>query len=169
MLTGKIPGLLKMFVACRVLAAPMMLATPIMLAVLMVLSTPMVSRAQDAGQTLGTLPSVQFKGRMVKLSKPAMQLLSDVADNVRRNPTSKLLVRGYGESSKGGQQLSWDRVNAVITYLVEKQGISEDRFIFRYGQPGGDTQVVDLLDGTNQEGPHTVPAPHPNLRTIQRR
>ena len=37
---------------------------------------------------------------------------------------------------KRAQQLSWDRVNTVISYLVEKQGISEDRFIFSYGEEG---------------------------------
>jgi OOP family OmpA-OmpF porin len=52
----------------------------------------------------------------------------------------------------------------VINYLVEKEGISSDRFIFRYGQSGGDENTVDLKDGSNEEGPNTVPAPHPNLR-----
>ena len=71
---------------------------------------------------------------------------------------------GYCASSKSEQQLSWDRVNAVINYLVEKEGISADRFIFKYGQEGGDCNTVDLRDGTQEEGPNTVPAPHPNLR-----
>jgi OmpA-OmpF porin, OOP family len=145
-----IPGFFKLVVVCLVLAAPMVL------------------RAQDNAQALGMLPSVQFKGRMVKLSKSATQLLGVVADKVRRNPTTKLAVIGHGASSKGDQQLSWDRVNAVIRFLNEKEGISEERFIFRYGQPG-DVQIVDLEDGTNEEGSNMVPAPHPNLRTIQRR
>jgi hypothetical protein len=34
-------------------------------------------------------------------------------------------VIGYGAASKAAQQLSWDRVNAVINYLVEKQGVAE--------------------------------------------
>ena len=83
---------------------------------------------------------------------------------MRNNANCKVAVSGYGESSKKAQQLSWDRVNAVIKYLVEKEGISEDRFIFKFGLGEGDDNTIDLKDGTGEEGPNTVPAPHPNLR-----
>ena len=53
-------------------------------------------------------------------------------------------------------------MNSVIKYLVEKQGIAEDRFIFSYGGEG-DANTVDLM-GTTEEGPNTIPAPHPNLK-----
>ena len=56
-------------------------------------------------------------------------------------------------------------VNVVINYLVEKQGISSDRLIFKYGEVGGDCNTVDLRSAdAGDEGPNTVPAPHPNLR-----
>ena len=113
---------------------------------------------------IGDLPSITFKGRSVTLSKDAQALLASTAEKLRNNPNCKIAVIGYGESSKAAQQLSWDRVNAVINYLVEKEGISSDRFIFRYGQSGGEENTVDLKDGTGEEGPNTVPAPHPNLR-----
>jgi hypothetical protein len=113
---------------------------------------------------IGDLPSINFKGRAVTLSKENMALLSSSAEKMKNNPGCKVAVIGYGESSKAAQQLSWDRVNAVINYLVEKEGISSDRFIFRYGQSGGEENTVDLKDGTGEEGPNTVPAPHPNLR-----
>ena len=114
--------------------------------------------------SIGDLPSITFKGRSVTLSKDNKSLLSSVAQKMRDNPNCKVAVIGYGESSKAAQQLSWDRVNAVINYLVEKEGISSDRFIFRYAQSGGEENTVDLKDGTGEEGPNTVPAPHPNLR-----
>jgi len=113
---------------------------------------------------IGNLPSITFKGRQVTLNKDAKSLLASAAEQLRNNPNCKIAVIGYGESSKAAQQLSWDRVNAVINYLVEKEGVSSDRFIFRYGQSGGDENTVDLRDGTGEEGPNTVPAPHPNLR-----
>jgi outer membrane protein OmpA-like peptidoglycan-associated protein len=112
---------------------------------------------------IGDLPSITFKGRSVTLSKDAQALLASTAGQLRNNPNCKIAVIGYGESSKAAQQLSWDRVNAVINYLVEKEGINSDRFIFRYGQSGGEENTVDLKDGTGEEGPNTVPAPHPNL------
>lgn len=113
---------------------------------------------------IGDLPSITFKGRSVTLNKDAQALLATVAEKMRNNPNCKVAVIGYGESSKSAQQLSWDRVNEVIKYLVEKEGISLDRFIFRYGQTGGEESTIDLKDGTGEEGPNTVPAPHPNLR-----
>lgn len=114
--------------------------------------------------SIGDLPSITFKGRAVTLSNDNKALLSTVAQKMKDNANCKVAVIGYGESSKAAQQLSWDRVNAIINYLVEKEGISSDRFIFRYGQSGGDENTVDLRDGTGEEGPNTVPAPHPNLR-----
>jgi len=119
---------------------------------------------KKAGCGIGDLPSVSFTGRSVSLSKDAQAVLAGVAAKMRDNAACKVAVYGYGESSKAAQQLSWDRVNAVIKYLVEKEGISEDRFIFKYGQGEGDSNTVDLKDGTGEEGPNTVPAPHPNLR-----
>ncbi len=114
--------------------------------------------------SIGDLPSIVFKGRTVTLSKDGKALASTIAEKMRNNPACKVAVIGYGESSKTAQQLSWDRVNEVIKYLVEKEGINSDRFIFRYGQTGGDENTIDIKDGTGEEGPNTVPAPHPNLR-----
>ncbi len=119
---------------------------------------------KKAGCGIGDLPSVSFTGRSVTLSKDAQAVLAGVAAKMRDNAACKVAVYGYGESSKAAQQLSWDRVNAVIKYLVEKEGVSEDRFIFKYGQGEGDGNTVDLKDGTGEDGPNTVPAPHPNLR-----
>lgn len=121
----------------------------------------MVAKPQCA---IGDLPSISFTGRSVSLSADAKAVLASVAEKLRNNPTCKVSVIGYGESSKSAQQLSWDRVNAVINYLIEKEGISADRFIFKYGEGGGDTNTVDLRDATGEEGPNAVPAPHPNLR-----
>jgi outer membrane protein OmpA-like peptidoglycan-associated protein len=113
---------------------------------------------------VGSLPSVTFKGKSVVLSNDAKALLASAAQQIKNNPDCKIAVVGYCSTNKSEQQLSWDRVNAVITYLVEKEGISSDRFIFKYGETGGECTTVDLRDGTGEEGPNTVPAPHPNLR-----
>ena len=110
--------------------------------------------------TIGSLPSVQFKGN-AKLSKAAEAVLASAAATIKANPNCNVKVIGYGTSSKAAQQMSWERVNAVIKYLAEKQGISESRLLFQYGQDG-DANTVDL-QGTLESGPNTVPAPHPNL------
>lgn len=113
---------------------------------------------------LGDLPSVSFAGKTVRLSDDAKAVLATVAAKMRNNADCKVAVVGYCSSDKREQQLSWDRVNAVISHLVEKEGISDTRFIFQYGAEGGDCNTVDLKCGDGIEGPNTVPAPHPNLR-----
>ncbi len=111
---------------------------------------------------ISNLPSVQFKSGTVKLSKDAQAILASAAEKINANPNCKVKLIGYGASNKRAQQLSWDRVNAVKNYLIEKQGISESRLLFFYGQEG-DANTVDL-QGTTEDGPNTVPAPHPNLK-----
>jgi outer membrane protein OmpA-like peptidoglycan-associated protein len=121
--------------------------------------------AKPAACAIGDLPSVTFTKNSTVVSKDAQAVLASVADKLRNNPTCKIVVTGYGEPSKSSQQLSWDRVNAVINHMVDKQGISADRFIWRYGQSEGDPNTVDLRAAAEgEEGPNTVPAPHPNLR-----
>jgi outer membrane protein OmpA-like peptidoglycan-associated protein len=114
---------------------------------------------------IGDLPSVSFRANSAAISKDAEAVLATVADRMRNNPTCKVVVTGYGEPSKASQQLSWDRVNAIINHMVDKQGISIDRFVFRFGQAEGDPNTVDLRAAAEgEEGPNAVPAPHPNLR-----
>jgi outer membrane protein OmpA-like peptidoglycan-associated protein len=114
---------------------------------------------------MGALPSVAFKSNSNALSDDAKAVLATVASKMRANPGCKIVVVGYCSSSKREQQLSWDHVNKVINHMVDKEGISADRFIFNYGQEGGDCNTVDLR-GANEgeDGPNTVEPPHPNLR-----
>ena len=113
---------------------------------------------------IGDLPSVSFKGRTIALSNDTKAVLAGVAERMRNNANCRVSVIGYGESNKAAQQLSWDRVNTVINYMVEKEGVSQDRFVFKYGTEGGAPDTVDLREATNDDVPNSVPAPSPNLR-----
>ena len=116
-------------------------------------------------EKMGALPSVSFKAKSNNLSDDAKAVLSTVAAKLRNNPGCKVVVIGYCSSDKREQQLSWDHVNAVINYMVDKEGISADRFIFNYGQEGGDCNTVDLRAAAEgEDGPNMVEPPHPNLR-----
>ncbi|MGZ8524983.1 MAG: OmpA family protein, partial [Chitinophagaceae bacterium] len=121
--------------------------------------------ANACAEKLGALPSISFKGGSNALSEDNKAVLATVASRLRNSPECKVVVIGYCSSSKKEQQLSWDHVNKVITHLVEKEGLSADRFIFNYGQEGGDCNTVDLRGAAEgEEGPNTVAPPHPNLR-----
>jgi outer membrane protein OmpA-like peptidoglycan-associated protein len=124
-----------------------------------------VAPAPTCEQKLGALPSVAFKAGSNKLTDDAKAVLASVASRVRNNPGCNVVVVGYCAADKREQQMSWDRVNAIITYMVDKEGISQDRFIFNYGQQGGDCNTVDLrAAGEGETGPNRVDPPHPNLR-----
>jgi outer membrane protein OmpA-like peptidoglycan-associated protein len=122
--------------------------------------------ASECANALGALPSITFTGNTRTLSGDARTMLASVAARLRNNPDCRLVVTGYCSGSKAEQQRSWDRVNAIVNYLVEREGISADRFYWQYGQEGGDCNTVDLRAATeaDQGLPTTVPAPHPNLR-----
>ncbi|HEX5153075.1 MAG TPA: OmpA family protein [Parafilimonas sp.] len=115
-----------------------------------------------ASCAISNLPRISFTGGSTYLSSAATSLLNSVAQQLMANPNCKVKLVGYGASDKRAQQLSWDHVRAIKTYLTERQGISESRIIFTYGIEG-DVNTVDLIP-TGEEGPNTVPAPHPNLR-----
>lgn len=109
--------------------------------------------------------SIAFGAGSAKLSSGAMSQLNSLANSLRSNPNCKAVISGNGNGSKIEQQRSWDRVNSVINYMVDKQGIDRDRFIFQYGNGGADPNSVEYRAADpGQEGPSNTPPPFPNLR-----
>jgi outer membrane protein OmpA-like peptidoglycan-associated protein len=108
--------------------------------------------------------SVEFSSGSAKLSSSSMAQLNTLAGSMRSNPNCKTVVIGNGSGSKIEQQRSWDRVNSVINYMVDKQGIDRERFIFQYGNNGNANSVDYRSAGNGEEGPSNTPPPFPNLR-----
>lgn len=108
--------------------------------------------------------SIQFSASGAKLSSGSMGQLNSLASSMRSNPNCKAVIIGNGSGSKIEQQRSWDRVNSVINYMVDKQGIDRDRFIFQYGNSGDANSVEYRAAGPGEEGPSNTPPPFPNLR-----
>jgi OmpA-OmpF porin, OOP family len=112
---------------------------------------------------ISSLPSVQFKSGSLSLTETSKAVLNSVAQQMNANPGCKVKLTGYYKGSdKRSMQLGWDRVNTVIKYLVEQQGIAESRLIFSLSD-GGDPNTVDLM-GTTEEGPNTIPSPFPQFQ-----
>jgi OmpA-OmpF porin, OOP family len=90
------------------------------------------------------LPSVSFKGSGTKVSSDNEAILSSVATSLKSNPSCNILVTGHAgaKGKKGGVDLSSRRVDAVIDYLADKQGIDRGRFI-KQNTPG-ESGTVDL-------------------------
>ena len=90
------------------------------------------------------LPSINFGGNSSVLSAEAKALVGSVATSLRGNPECKLTVCGSAAKSKSGQALGQKRVDAIVKYLVEVQGISADRIAAQYDCHEGDPSVVEL-------------------------
>ncbi len=90
------------------------------------------------------LPSINFAGNSSSLSAEAKALVGSVASSLRGNPLCKLIVCGSAAKSKSGQSLGQKRVDAIVKYLVEVQGISADRVVAQYDCHEGDPSVVEL-------------------------
>lgn len=108
--------------------------------------------------------SITFATNSSKISTAAQSQLAVLAAQMQANPTCKVVVIGNGNGSKIQQQRSWDRVNAIIEYMSEKNGVDRGRFIFQYGQSGDANTVMIRAAATDEEGPTNVPPPFPNLK-----
>lgn len=103
-------------------------------------------------------PGVTFKSSSTDLSSEQKAILSSIAQNLGNNPRCKVVVTGYCNSTLSDRQRSWRRVESVILYLTEKQGVGKSRFIFKYGQTGDDCNVVYLSNAlSGQAGGGEIP------------
>lgn len=93
-----------------------------------------------------------------------MAALDALSRQMSFGPSCKVVISGNGGGSKVEQQLSWDRVNAVIEYMSEKNNIDRNRFIFQYqsAEPGKN-EVLFRAAAEGEDGPASVPPPHPDL------
>ncbi len=108
--------------------------------------------------------SIEFTTGSAKLSTKGTDQLNALAAAMRSNPNCKAVITGNGSGSKVEQQRSWDRSTSVINYMVDKQGIDRERFIFQYGQFGNANTVEYRSANPGEEGPSNIAPPFPNLR-----
>lgn len=98
----------------------------------------------DCATALGNLPSIAFVGNASRLNESQKVWLAGVAATLRNNPNCRISVVGYCTESKAKQSAGTSRVDNVVKYLVESEGISRDRISSLYGQQGGDCNTIDL-------------------------
>lgn len=98
------------------------------------------------------------------ISTPMQVQLATLAAQMQANPNCKVVIMGGGSGSKVKEQHSWEHVNAVIEYMSEKNNISRDRFIFKYGEAGDENMVTFRPANSDEGGNSNVPPPHPNLK-----
>lgn len=124
------------------------------------------------------LPSVVFDDDKYYLDPQYFGNLHQIAERMQMCPDMRLVVTGYDESrndQKYNEQLGWNRANAAVDYLVEKYGISRDRFIVKYvgGKKAATgtayerkmkNKVEFRYANEGETGSSNPPAPHPGLK-----
>ena len=101
-------------------------------------------KAGDCATALGAMPSIAFRGNASRLTNEQKSLLAGVAANLRNNPNCRITIVGYCTESKAKQSSGNARAENVRRYLVESEGISNDRITVLLAQQGGDCNTIDL-------------------------
>lgn len=99
-----------------------------------------------------------------RITNPMQMQLATLAAQMQANPDCKVVIVGGGSGSKVKEQRSWEHVNTVIEHMSDKNNISRERFIFKYGEAGDENTVTFRPANTDESGPVNVPPPHPNIR-----
>jgi outer membrane protein OmpA-like peptidoglycan-associated protein len=124
------------------------------------------------------LPSVIFDPDKYYIDPQYYGNLHQIAERMQMCPDMKVVVTGYDESrndQKYNEQLAWNRANAAVDYMVEKYGISRDRFIVKYkgGKKAAEgtpyekkmkNKVEFRYANDGENGDSNPPAPHPGLK-----
>jgi hypothetical protein len=121
-----------------------------------------VERGKCDNISYGTLA---FTPGSNKITSGMQAQLATLAAQMQASPLCKVVILGAGSGSKVKEQRSWEHVNAVIEHMSEKNSISRERFIFKYGEAGDENNVTYRPANTDESGPVTVPPPHPNIST----
>lgn len=125
------------------------------------------------------LPGVFFDEDKYFIDPAYQSALHQVAEKLQMCPDVKMVITGVDESKnnqKYNEQLAYNRATSVVDYLVEKYGISRDRFIVKYqgGKKSNANQTPQerkksrrvefgyAADG--EKGESNPPAPHPGLK-----
>lgn len=124
------------------------------------------------------LPSVVFDMDKYYIDPQYYGNLHQIAERMQMCPDMKVVVTGYDESKndqKFNEQLAWNRANSAVDYMVEKYGISRDRFIVKYqgGKKAANgtsyekkmkNKVEFRYANDGEGGDSNPPAPHPGLK-----
>jgi OOP family OmpA-OmpF porin len=125
------------------------------------------------------MPGVFFDDDKYYIDPAYYSALHQVAEKLQMCPDVKMVITGVDESKndqKYNEQLAYNRASSVVDYLVEKYGISRDRFIVKYqgGKKSNANQTpqekkksrrVDFnYAGDGEKGESNPPAPHPGLK-----
>ncbi len=124
------------------------------------------------------LPSIYFEDDAYYLDPNNEGTLHTIAERLQMCPDVRLVISGRDESKndrKYNEQLAYNRSSSVVDYLVERYGMSRDRFIVKYEggakannattlQKKKSRRVEFRYANDGEQGESNPPAPHPGLK-----
>jgi hypothetical protein len=108
--------------------------------------------------------TILFTNNSNHLSTGTEAQLAILAGQMQSSPLCKVVIVGGGSGSKIKEQHSWEHVNAIIEHMSEKNNISRERFIFKYGEAGDENIVTYRVANADESGSSNVPPPHPDIK-----
>ncbi|MBI2729651.1 MAG: hypothetical protein HYX40_02670 [Sphingobacteriales bacterium] len=111
-------------------------------------STCLGTRTPPPTCVLGYIPPIVFKKGADALSNDAMSILTSLGGMLKVSPVCKVKVVGHPLADKRSQARNQKRIDAVVKYLVETQGVTADRVEAVYDGGAGDENTVDIIPET---------------------
>lgn len=112
------------------------------------LPCPEVVAAEAIENNITLLPTVRFKINSAYVSSEEMANVYNIAEFMRANPDTQIVVRGYADKDTGtaeyNMKLSERRAQAVADILTGDYGISPNRLVLEAA--GSNSQVYDTND-----------------------
>lgn len=108
--------------------------------------------------------TIRFPPHSCKFASITLSTLHALALQMKSANQCHVVLIGKGSGNSNEMQQSWDRVNCCINFLVEKEHINREQFIFMYGASGDPNSIEFRTAYTGEEGPSNTPPPFPNLR-----
>ncbi|MBI3718827.1 MAG: hypothetical protein HY252_09560 [Sphingobacteriales bacterium] len=102
----------------------------------------------DKSCHLGYVPPVVFKKGADKLTDDAKSILTSLGGMLKASENCKVKIVGHPLADKRSQKRNQARIDAVVKYLVETQGITADRVEAVYDGGAGDENTVDIISET---------------------
>ena len=101
-----------------------------------------------------------------RLTKDAQRTLRQLLYRLPGAPEKKIFVSGNNGNTSKTQEVSWEQTNAVIEFMIAHSAIKKERFIFHYDGEGNESSVLVRFAKDGEDGPYTVPPPHPDLNDL---
>ena len=90
-------------------------------------------------------PVLKFNNNNPGLENDEKATIATIASKLKANPDSRIIIKGYPETSKSSQALCQKRVDAIKKRMIEKEGISADRITTICEIGGGKKNTVEII------------------------